>query len=340
MLAKVARPLLAALLAAASAAAQSTVVPSSATSARGTSGLNSLLRDAGQPRTYMLGLAATQLQGFAAGDVITGISFRGYAGPANPASWPPVDASFASYEIRIGPARALASWTGSFASNWSSASQLVRSGALRIAAGTFTNDLASVAPAPNAWGDFSFDFEVPYLYAGGDLGIYLTHGGSSLASSFFLDVVSSSAASGLVAYSQLAFQGTGGSLADAFVVRVHRGFGAGCGGSTGIAPRLVSAGDVLGGGTAQLWVGRGLAAAPGAYVLALAPAQLSLAPGCDLLVLPQELLPFALDARGDHRLRAQLPAGILGSLLVQVALIDATAPGGFALSNGVRFTAR
>jgi hypothetical protein len=340
MLANARTTLLAALLGAAGAAAQSAVVPSSAASARGTSGLNTLLRDAGQPRTYMLGIAASHLQGFAPGDVITGISFRSYAGPANPASWPPIDAQFASYEIRLGAARALASWTGSFAANWSNAPQLVRSGALRIAAGTFTNDLASVAPAPNAWGETTFDFEVPYVYAGGDLGILLTHGGSSLASSFFLDVVPSSATSGLVAYSQLAFQGTGGSLADACVVRVHRGFGAGCGGASGIAPRLVSAGDVVGGGLAQLSVGRGPAAAPGAYLLGLGPAKLSLAPGCDLLVLPQELLPFVLDARGEQRLQAQVPAGILGSLLVQVALIDAPAPGGIALSNGVRFSAR
>jgi hypothetical protein len=332
--------LLAVLALASLAGAQSVVVPGSAAATRGTSGLNTLVRDAGQPRTYMLGLAASQLSGIAVGEVLTGVSFRSYAGPANTASWPPTDTTFASYEIRIGAAIPLASWTGNFASNFSGAPQIVRSGALRIAAATYTNAAALLAPTPNAWGEFGFDFHSAFVYAGGDLGIYFTHGGSSIGSSYFLDVVPPSAPSGIVAYSQLAFRGTGGSAADACIVRVHHGFGASCVAASGRAPQLVSAGDLVGGGIARLGVGNGPAHQPGALLLGVGRTLIPIDASCSLLVLPQAVLPFALDAHGVHALAQAVPPGVLGTLDVQAAVVDPGLPTGLVLTNGVGFTAR
>jgi hypothetical protein len=54
-------------------------------------GLNTIVRNAGNPRTYQMIVHASQLTGIAVGDQIVGITFRLYNGAAG--SWPSADVS-------------------------------------------------------------------------------------------------------------------------------------------------------------------------------------------------------------------------------------------------------
>ncbi|MBN2492405.1 MAG: hypothetical protein JXQ29_16275, partial [Planctomycetes bacterium] len=65
-----------ALLAIGIADAQSVVAPGAATTLAGSSGLNTLLRNSGNPRTYQLGIAASELSAIPRGAVIVGLSWR------------------------------------------------------------------------------------------------------------------------------------------------------------------------------------------------------------------------------------------------------------------------
>ena len=62
--------------------AQSVIVPNSSATVAGTTGLNTLLRNAANPRTYQYGVNASQLSGIPIGSVITGISL-----PRKNADW-------------------------------------------------------------------------------------------------------------------------------------------------------------------------------------------------------------------------------------------------------------
>src|SRR5437868_15045655 len=85
-------------------AAQSVIAPASSASVRGPSGLNTLVRDSGQPRTYMLGINASELAAIPLGSQINGVSFRSYVGTGSPASWPTADVTWTNYDISVGPA--------------------------------------------------------------------------------------------------------------------------------------------------------------------------------------------------------------------------------------------
>src|SRR5690242_13895145 len=98
--------------------AQSVTVPASFANTRGQGGANTLTRDAGNPRTYMAGIAASELVGIPTGAMINGFSFRANVAMNGTTPWPPVDATWASYDIQLGPAIPLANWTGTFAANF------------------------------------------------------------------------------------------------------------------------------------------------------------------------------------------------------------------------------
>jgi len=160
-----------ALVAAGPAMAQSVVVPNANANVRGTSQLNTLVRNSGNPRTYQLGIAAGQLAGIPAGSCINGVSFRAMVFASNPAVWPsPAPANWTDYEIMLGDAIPLASWTGTFATNMMNATP-VRSGAMTIPVGVWLHTNGLPAPQPNPWGDFFFDFQRPFPYGGGDLAL-------------------------------------------------------------------------------------------------------------------------------------------------------------------------
>ena len=324
-------------------AAQSVVVPNANAATRGTSQLNSLIRNSANPRTYMYGIPAAELAGIPAGSMLTGVSFRFMVFASNSPSWPPADITWNDYQIFAGPAVAPASFTGNFLGNFSSPPVQVRSGPMRLPAGTYVNTTPP-APAPNAWGEFYFDFQTTYLYTGGDLGLLFSHPGSNdTATAQYLETVASSPSTHGVAFTQSVFPpGVAGASSTFCVIRVHHGYGRGCAGSGGRTPMLVANQGTSGaqGGPILLATANAPANAPCAYVVGAIRASLPLPNGCTLLLPPMVTVPLTLDAFGGNVLRLTVPPNVLGVIDVQTAVIDAGAPGNFTLTNGVEPVAR
>src|SRR5882757_4894950 len=98
------------------------VVPNSTAAVEG-DGTFALTTAAAGGRTYQMSIGAGQLTG-QVGQQITGLQWR-LNGPGT-ATWPPVDANYALFDIAIGPGVTPASASATFASNFTSASTLVR----------------------------------------------------------------------------------------------------------------------------------------------------------------------------------------------------------------------
>lgn len=111
-------------------------------------------------RTFQLTIAANQLTGMV-GQEISGLQFR--LNGATTTAWPATAASFASWDIFIGPGVAPSAMSNTFASNFTSTPTQVRSGVLVVPAGSFP-----AGGSPNAFGP-TLAFTTPYLYSGGDL---------------------------------------------------------------------------------------------------------------------------------------------------------------------------
>jgi hypothetical protein len=318
--------------------AQSVVVPNSSATVGGTGGTNTLLRNAGQPRTYQQGINASQLTGIPAGSVITGVSLRFSSSASNPVSWPPADISWTAYDIFMGPANPTASWVGDPALNFAAPPQQVRGGGVVIDAGTFA-DIATV-PTPNPFGEFYFDFQNPFPYAGGDLAILFSHPGSTdTANPPFPESVASSAATHGVSRSQSVYPSTSATAmlaASFYVMRIHYGYGAGCAGATG-TPVLVHNANTTGGAGGNLRLTL-VNTPPGSLCLfALGFTQLSvpLGGGCTLLTSPDVLLAALSDTKGRAVHNIPVPPAVTGSFFAQGGVLDPTAPGGISVSNGV-----
>jgi hypothetical protein len=152
------------------------LVPASA------SGLNTFIRDTGNPRTGQVLIHANQLTG-AVGQNITGIAFRLFTGATAP--FPATPATWADYTIRVGPGVAFGSQTTTFATNFSAPPTIVRTGPLTLPAGAL-----SATGSPKPFGPF-ITFTTPFLYSGGNLLIEIRHPGSNIvnnAASDFLEV--------------------------------------------------------------------------------------------------------------------------------------------------------
>jgi len=142
--------------------ANAVVIPNYTAGVEG-DGTFSLTTTGATGRTYQMTIAANQLTGLLNNN-LNAIAFR-LNGPGT-ANWPPVDANFADWEIRIGPGVAPSAISNTFADNFSGAATLVRDGALTFAAGAFT-----FGGTPNVFGPaLSFNTST-YLYTGGDLTI-------------------------------------------------------------------------------------------------------------------------------------------------------------------------
>lgn len=320
-------------------AAQSVVVPNANAAARGTSGLNTITRGSGNPRTAMLGIDASQLTGIPAGSIINGLSFRSNITVSNPATWPAADTDWTDYEIQIGNAIPVATWTTTLLTNFSGTPVLARDGAMRITTNTFTNDTTLPAPTPNAWGNFYFDLQTPFVYAGGDLAIYLTHPGSNSTSALFFDTVPSAAASGYVSYTGTGFNVATGAAGAFSIVRIHYGYGNGCPGTGGAVPNLVLTNGVTGGGDVIYSLGNCPATTPIVLTIGLGRSQIALPNGCNLLTVPVVTIPAATDVNGRFQLPLNIPANVIGLLQSQAAVVDVGAPGSYTLSNGVELVA-
>lgn len=112
-------------------------------------------------RTYQMTIAASELTGLI-GQPIEAMQWRLNGGVA---SWPPVDANYAFWDVFIGPGVDPATMSNTFANNFSGAATQVRSGPLTFAAGSFPG-----GSTPNDFGP-ALTFSVPYVYTGGDLTI-------------------------------------------------------------------------------------------------------------------------------------------------------------------------
>jgi len=151
-----------------------------------TIGLNTFIRDTGNPRTGQLLIDANELAGIPSGSSITGLTFRMWT--SNPAAFPPSAATWSDYTINIGPGVAFGSQTTTFASNFTAAPTTVRSGPLTIPASSFP-----AGSTPNPFGAY-IAFTTPYVYTGGNLLVEIRHSGSDIANpaNTFLEVAATS----------------------------------------------------------------------------------------------------------------------------------------------------
>lgn len=118
--------------------------------------------------TFQFVVDASQLTGIRTGSSINGIGFR-FSG--SPFLEPQGVASFSNYSIQIGQAaRTTGNLSSTFATNIGADAIIARSGALSIAAGSFTDLPGS---GPNNFYDISFT--TPYTYQGGDLAVTLRY---------------------------------------------------------------------------------------------------------------------------------------------------------------------
>jgi hypothetical protein len=319
-----------------SSAAQSVVVPNANATTRGTSQLNTIIRNAGNPRTYQYGINAAELAGVPIGSTITGVSLRFSALTTNTISWPPADITWNNYDIWVGPANPTASWGADPMLNFSAAPQQVRSGPMTLDANVFSNQNLP-APAPNPWAEFFFSFQNQFLYLGGDLAMLFSHPGSNdPALALYPETVASNAATYGVGRSQSIYPvGVATSATTFYVMRVHYGFGSGCPGTTSV-PNLVQNGDTTGGagGTILLQSGNTAAGAPVIFVLGFTTTTVPLPGGCTLRVTP-DATSFALaDTKGRANLSINIPPAIIGSFFGQAVIFDPAA-GSLASTNGV-----
>ena len=322
---------LVALLACPALFAQSVVVPAANATVAGISGLNTLVRNAGNPRTYMLGINAAELSGLPVGDMIVGVSFRQYNGGAT--TWPPTDVLWTDYEVSIGPCVPTASFTTTFATNFLVPPVLVRDGAMVLPANTFSG-VGTVKP----WGEFYFNLQTPVPYVGGDLGILFSHPGSTAATNCFLDNVASNAAAHGVAVSGAAFQSPTGTVGAAFcIARVHYGYGSGCPGTGGMTPVLVENANTTSGlgGNILLTTSNVLAGSPAVMVFGLGRVVTPLPNGCNLLTPPLATLFFLCDPNGNGTINISVPPALTASFNAQAVVLDPGAVGGYTSSNGV-----
>lgn len=125
------------------------------------------------PVTAQSHFSADGLRNLRPGDLITGFDFRSTTpGAATPAAM----LVFNNFEVTVGTASGAINLMGRVFGNNFASRQLVRSGPLAIAPGSLPP-----AGAANPWGGF-IDFDVPYVYTGGDLVIQIAHTGSATQS--------------------------------------------------------------------------------------------------------------------------------------------------------------
>ena len=329
------RSLLLCLSLACGAFAQSVVIPNANANARGNGSLNIL-----DPlQTNMLGIPAAELAAIPVGSVIVGMSFRSGASTLSAPSWPPMDENYATFDVTIGYAQPLASWSTTFAANFANTPippMQVRSGPLVLDAGTYRN-VGAMPPLPNPWGDFFFEFHRGFPYLGGDLAIHFVHPRAGNLPTPLMDMSTLSAA---VYRGATTINATTGSSYGFPITRLHYGYGAGCPGTGGKLPMLVLTNDTTGGGTTSFSLANAPANAVAAYVFGPIRASATLPNGCTLLTPPVALVPVSLNAKGRNLLSLTVAPVVFGSVEVQGAVLDAGANGGFTLTNGVTFTAR
>lgn len=325
--------------------AQSVIVPAANATVRSGTQLNSILRNAGNPRTYMLGTSAAELAGIPVGAMIQGISVRFSNLTSNPLSWPGADITWNNYDILVGPCIPLASFTGNLLANFQGQPTQVRTGSMVLPAGSFSN-VSPTGTTPNPWSEFYFDFQVPHLYLGGDLAFLFSHPGSNdTALAMYPETVAANAAAHGVGFAQSVYPASSATAAAAttfYVHRVHYGYGTGCPGTNQLVPMLVEGQDTSGGlgGSILLTVANAPASAPCILGFGFGSTPVPLPNGCTLLTVPVGTVFLLLSPLGRGALSLAVPPGVLARIEAQAFVFDLGASGGFTVTNGVSPTAR
>ena len=168
------------------ATAQNVVVPNVYTNAPASAaGLNTFIRDTGNPRTGQLMINANQLTSLV-GQSIQGINFRMWTGSTT--AFPATAATWADYEIRLGQAPAFPMST-TLANNFVGTPTLVRDGALTVNPGNFPG----TGGPPRAFGTVPILFDTPFVYTGGNLTIEVRHSGSNIVNNSLNDFLEAAA---------------------------------------------------------------------------------------------------------------------------------------------------
>jgi hypothetical protein len=167
------------------AVSPSVVAPDDYTSVAGNTGLNTLVRGIGLPRTYQMQFTPDALGGLPAGARITQLGFRLSTNAAG--SFPISAVNWSDYEMTLAEAaNPIGSMSTTFAANLRNP-VLVKDGALSVGANQF-----SAGANPNEFGILVV-LDTPYIYQGGDLVMQFTHTGSDSTNTTFLDGANSSA---------------------------------------------------------------------------------------------------------------------------------------------------
>jgi len=160
------------------------VAPGNYTAKSGTTGVNTLLRNNGAPRTYQMQFSPAALGGLPVGARITELQFR--LSTNNAAAFPANAITWSDYQVTLAQAaNSISGMSTNFASNMLSP-VLVKSGPLSISANSF-----AAGGNPNSFSSLVV-FDTPYVYQGGDLVMFFRHNGSDAANTAFLDAVNSS----------------------------------------------------------------------------------------------------------------------------------------------------
>ncbi len=110
--------------------------------------------------------SAAQLGGMTAGSIITSIGFR--VNVNSPGQTQAM--TYTNYQISLGSStQPVGSLTADFAANQGADTVMVRTGAMTIAANTFTSQPFQPSPTPTPNPFYTLNFATPFTYTGGDL---------------------------------------------------------------------------------------------------------------------------------------------------------------------------
>lgn len=191
------------------------VAPSAYTTTSGPSGVNTLVRGTGAPRTYQMQFSTAVLGGLPVGANITELRFRLDATAV--AAFPINTVTWSDYEVTLAQAaNSVSGMSTNFASNMLSP-VLVKFGALSVSANTFT-----AGANPNAFGSLIV-LDTPYVYQGGDLVMFFRHTGSDSTNTAFLDDVTTTTSgfgTDFRAFSANGFSSTAGTAASVTIAQI------------------------------------------------------------------------------------------------------------------------
>jgi len=171
-----------------------TVIPRGNQDCGGASGINTLIRDQGQPRTAQMIYSADELKTIPVGAAIDSLSIRLQPSATGnpPPSWPAMDLNYANYDVKLSKLAAgltvPTTSTSNFNTNIDAGSAVVvRSGPMTIPANSFGAGAAQ--PVVNPWNEYIIHFTTPYIYDGQDLVVTVSHDGFDAVGTRFLDAV-------------------------------------------------------------------------------------------------------------------------------------------------------